>query len=97
MLTTLILVALACPMKQVAEEVVGVAELDELNITHLVAPLRARNMKKLAAQATQRWVVHEGWITSSAKAGRLLPEEEYGRRISEPTLRGKTFSYNAAL
>ena len=79
------------------EEVVGVADLDELHITHLVAPRKSRNMKKLAAQATQRWVIDEQWIKCSAKLGRLLPEEDYGTRGNAPTLRGKTFSYDAAL
>ena len=83
--------------EQVIEEVVGVNDLDKLQITHLIAPERSRNMKKLAAQATQRWVVNEKWITCSAKAGQLLPEEDYGSRGSAPTLRGKTISYEEAL
>ena len=82
---------------QVVEAVVGVADLGELQSTHLIAPLQSRNMKKLAAQATQRWVVHEEWVTCSAKVGRLLAEKDYGRRGSVPTLRGKTISYDAAL
>ena len=94
---TLIFVVGLSGGKQVLEDVVGVNDLDELKITHLVAPQRSRNMKKLAAQATQRWVVHEEWVTSSAKAGRLLAEAEYGRRVSAPTLRGKTIAYNTAL
>lgn len=79
------------------DEVVGVADLDDLQITHLIAPPRSRNMKKLAAQATQRWVVHDEWITCSVKLGRLLPEKDYGARGSAPTLRGKTISYDTAL
>ena len=49
------------------EEVSDVTDLESSGITHLIAPPRSRNMKKLAAQATQRFVLSEQWVTDSAK------------------------------
>ena len=52
---------------QVIEEVSDVTDLESSGITHLIAPPRSRNMKKLAAQATQRFVLSEQWVADSAE------------------------------
>ena len=73
-----------------------VSDIQKRKVTHLIAPSQSRNMKKLAAQATQRWVLSDSWVTACTAAGKLLPEQKYGARGSAPTIAGRSFEMESA-
>lgn len=48
-------------------------------------------MKVLAASITAKWIMRPSWIEASRRAGRLVPEGEYGVRYGDSPFRGSKF------
>lgn len=68
------------------------------DITHVVCPAGYQSVRTMAAALSSKWIMSADWLTESAKAGHLLPENAFGHlHLDGPSiLRTKSFSLTPA-
>ena len=65
------------------------------DVTHMIAPRGSRTIKVLAATLQGRWLMSSAWLGDSLRAGRLLPEKDYGEAfVDQQPFRHRTFAFS---